>query len=209
MKLKMDKLKLSIKRNKKILVFLTALGIIGIITGSIFNIMLNENDKLLVSDYITNFFENIRNNTIDNISALKNGLISEISYVLIIWLFGISIIGIPISLFMYFSKFFVLGFSISSIISNYGFKGCLLSLSYIFPHKIINIIIYTILTLFTLKVSGKILYTIIRKEKLDFKPVLNKYLLILLISIGTIIFATLFEAFITPIIIKIFIPIIS
>ena len=209
MKLKMDKLKLSIKHNKKLLVFLSILGIIGIAAGSVFNIMLNESDKVLVSNYITNFFDNIANNTLDNVSALKNGFISEISYILIIWLLGISIIGIPIILFMYFSKFFILGFSISSIISNYGFKGCLLSLSYIFPHKIINIIIYTILTLFTLKVSGKILYSIIRREKLDFKIVLNKYLIILLTSIITIVLTILFEVFITPIIIKLFIPIIS
>ena len=209
MKLKMDKLKISIKRNKKLLVFLIILGIIGIIVGSIFNIMLNESDKSLVSSYITNFFDNISNNTLDSVSALKNGFISEISYILIIWLLGISVIGIPIILFMYFSKFFILGFSISSIISNYGFKGCLLSVGYIFPHKIINIIIYTILTLFTLKVSGKILYTIIRREKLDFKIVLNKYLIILLMSMGVIILTTLFEVFITPIIIKLFMPIIS
>ena len=141
MKLKMDKLKLSIKRNKKLLVFLSVLGIIGIAAGSIFNIMLNETDKSLVSSYITNFFDNIANNTLDNVSALKNGFINEISYVLIIWLLGISVIGIPIILFMYFSKFFILGFSISSIISNYGFKGCLLTFGYIFPHKIISIIV--------------------------------------------------------------------
>lgn len=209
MKIKMDKLKLRLKRNKKLLVFIIALGITGIITGSIFSIMLNEADKTLVSDYITNFFESIRNNTLDNVFALKNGLTSEISYILITWLLGISVIGIPIILFMYFSEFFVLGFSISSIISNYGFKGCLLSLSYVFPHKIINVIAYTLLTLFTLKVSGKILYTIIRREKLDFKIVLNKYLIILLVSIGIVILTTLFEVFITPIIIKLFIPIIS
>lgn len=209
MKLKMDKFKLSIKRNKKLLVFLSVLGITGIVSGSIFNIMLNESDKTLISSYITNFFDNITNNTLDNISALKNAFFSEISYILIIWLLGISIIGIPIILFMYFSKFFILGFSISSIISNYGIKGCILSLGYIFPHKIINIIIYTILTLFTLKVSCKILYNIIRREKLDFKIVLNKYLIVLLINIGIIVLTTLFEVFITPIIIKLFIPIIS
>lgn len=204
MKLKMDKLKLSLEHNKKILIFIITLGIIGIITGSIFSIILNETDKTLVSSYITNFFDNIKNNNLDNISAMKNGLINEISYILIIWLLGISVIGIPIILFMYFSEFFVLGFSISSIISNYGFKGCFLSLSYVFPHKIINIIAYSFLTLFTLKVSGKILYTIIKKEKLDFKIVLNKYLLILLLSIGTIILTALFEVFVTPIIIKLF-----
>ena len=209
MKLKMDKLKLNIKRNKKLVVFLSVLGIIGIVSGSIFNIMLNETDKTLVTSYITNFFSNIANNTLDNVSALKNGLISEISYVLIIWLLGISVIGIPIILFMYFSKFFILGFSISGIISNYGFKGCLLSLGYIFPHKVINIIIYTILTLFTLKVSGKILFSIIKREKLDFKIVLNKYFIILLVSVGIIILTILFEVFVTPIIIKLFIPIIS
>lgn len=209
MKKVMDKFKSNIKYNKKLIVFLIVLGIIALTSGSIFIVMLNSNDKQLTVDYINNFMNNLANNKLDYIGALQNGFLTYLSFIIIIWLLGMSVIGIPVILFMYFSKIFVLGFSISAIISNYGLKGCLLSLSYIFPHQIINIIIYTILTLYALKVAGKILYSIIKKEKLDFKVILHNYLYVLLGTICASILMILFEVYITPKFISIFLPLIK
>lgn len=209
MKKMMDKLKSSIKHNKKLIVFLVVLGIIALATGSIFTVMLNSDDKALTINYINNFMNNLTSNKLDYMGALQNGFSSYFSFIIIIWLLGISVIGIPLILFMYFSKIFVLGFSVSSIISNYGFKGCLISFSYIFPHQIINVIIYTILTLYSLKVAGKLLYSAIKKQKLDFKLILHNYLYILLGSIIISILMILFEAYITPKFINIFLPLIK
>lgn len=209
MKKIMDKFKSNIKSNKKLIVFLVILGIIALVSGSIFTVMLNSSDKKLIANYISEFMNNLSNNNLDYIIALQNGFISYFSFIIIIWLLGMSVIGIPIILFMYFSKIFVLGFSVSAIISNYGLKGCLLSFSYIFPHQIINIIIYTILTLYALKVAGKTLYYIIKKEKLDFKHILHNYLFVLLGTIGVAVVMILFEVYITPKFISMFLPLIK
>lgn len=209
MKKAMDKLKLTIKDNKKMIFFLGIIAIVAIVFGSLFSVMLNESDKNLVSEYISNFFENIKNNNLNYIMALKNGSISSLNYILIVWLLGISIIGMPIVLFMYFSKFFVIGFSISSIIKGYGLKGCLLSFTYIFPHQIIYIIAYTMLSIYSIKLSIKLISTIIKKDKIDFKPIINKYLFVLLLSIITGLLALLFEVFVTPKFINIILPILK
>lgn len=193
-----DKFKITIKHNKKVIFFLGIIAVIAIIFGSLFSVMLNESDKNLTLEYINNFFENIKNNNLNYILALKNGSISSLGFILIVWLLGVSIIGMPIVLFMYFSKFFVIGFSISSIIKGYGLKGCLLSFAYIFPHHIIYIIVYTILTVYSIKMSIKLISTIIKKDKIDFKPIINKYLLVLLLSVIIAALALLFEVFITP-----------
>jgi stage II sporulation protein M len=193
-----DKFKITIKHNKKVIFFLGIIAVIAIIFGSLFSVMLNESDKNLTLEYINNFFENIKNNNLNYILALKNGSISSLGFILIVWLLGVSIIGMPIVLFMYFSKFFVIGFSISSIIKGYGLKGCLLSFAYIFPHHIIYIIVYTILTVYSIKMSIKLISTIIKKDKIDFKPIVNKYLLVLLLSVIIAVLTLLFEVFITP-----------
>lgn len=193
-----DKFKITIKHNKKVIFFLGIIAVIAIIFGSLFSVMLNESDKNLTLEYINNFFENIKNNNLNYILALKNGSISSLGFILIVWLLGVSIIGMPIVLFMYFSKFFVIGFSISSIIKGYGLKGCLLSFAYIFPHHIIYIITYTILTVYSIKMSIKLISTIIKKDKIDFKPIINKYLLVLLLSVIIAVLTLLFEVFITP-----------
>ena len=204
-----DKFKLIIKNNKKIIFFLVIISLIAIIFGSLFSVMLNEGDKTLVNEYISNFFENIKNDNLNYALAFKNGGISIASFILIVWLLGISIIGMPIVLFMYFSKFFVIGFSVSSIIKSYGIKGCLLSFSYIFPHQIIYIIVYIILTVYSVKMSIKLISTIVKKDKMDFKPIINKYLLILLLSIGVSFLGLLFEVFVTPKFINLILPILK
>lgn len=209
MKAIMDKFKSKIQYNKKLIVFLIVLGIVALVSGSIFTIMLNNNDKELTINYINMFFNSLKSNNLDYLNAFQNGFFNYFSFILIVWLLGMSVIGIPIVLFMFFSKIFVLGFSVSAIITNYGLKGCLISFSYIFPHQIINILVYIILTLSSLKVSGKLLYSIVKKRKLDFKIILHDYLYILLISVIAAILMILYEVYIMPKFVNIFLPLIK
>lgn len=192
----MDKLKQIIKRNKKSIIFLSVIILIALVSGSIFCIMLNENDKLLVEQYISEFMTNIK--MPNYLQALKTGLISESIFIILNWLLGFSIIGIIIVLFSFFVKVFVLGFSIANIITIYHTKGILISLFYIFPHHIINVINYMFLTIYSVKVSIALLYSVIKKEKLDFKPIMNRYLWLLLTSFILGIISVLLEVYLSP-----------
>lgn len=209
MKAKMDKLIGGLKINRKIFVFLVILGIIGLIVGSIFVIILNETDKTLVKNYLDNFLSNINDGKLNYLLALKNISLSNYSYVIFIWLLGISVIGIPIIVFMYFMKCFMLGFSIASILINYNLKGVLLALVYIFPHHIIGLIMYTILIIYALTLSLKIGEAVIKKKNINFRVIINKYLLILVLTLIVITLINLFEVYVTPYLIKTILPIIK
>lgn len=202
MKKILDKIKSNIQANKSMLIFLIIIGIIGIIIGSILNVALNETDRNLVSEYLNNFIVDVKSNNLNYNASLINCLLSNCGYIIFIWLLGISIIGIPIILFLLFCKTFVLGFSISSIIANFKLKGCLLSLAYVFPHMVINLIIILFLTIYSLSLSLKLFMVIIKKQNLDFKNIMNKYLKILIICIITTIITALIEVYISPILIK-------
>ena len=104
MKKYLDKLKKNIIVNKKMIVFFGTLIITGIVAGSLFGIIIKGNDKSLVSEYINTFFNNINNNGINYVTSFINSIISNFVFILIIWILGISIIGCPITIFMYFSK---------------------------------------------------------------------------------------------------------
>lgn len=192
----MDKLKIIIKNNKKSIIFLFILTAIALITGSIFSLMLNNNDKQLVSESITNFLNNINN--VNYTETLKSATLEQSLLIFFIWLLGFSIIGIPIILFSFFVKVFTLGFSICSIITIYKAKGILIALFYIFPHHILNIINYAFLTIISLKVSFSLLYAIFKRRKMDFKPIMNKYLISLLISIILSMLAIVLEVYLMP-----------
>lgn len=189
---------------KNIYLFLLLIFIIGVIFGSLFITIINDTDKNTVLNQITNFFNEMKSNKIDYLDIFKNSVISNLIYITFIWFLGISIIGIPIIIIMLFIKGFMIGFSITSIIANYKFLGILGSLSYIFPHIILSIIVILLISYHALKLSINLLKSVINKKNINFNEIINRYSMIMLISVIGMIIISLTEAFINPYIIKLF-----
>ena len=191
----LTKLKYGAINNKKIIIFLFGLSLIGIISGSLFITTISSNDKIEVVEYIKGFIKNINDFNIK--SSIMSLLISNIGFIILIWLLGISIIGIPIILFMFFTKIFIIGFTISSFILSYKTKGVLLAIIYVLPLQIINILIYTLITLYAIKISNNLIYCIFNKNT-NYKLIPNKYVKILLISVVTIFINIIYESILFP-----------
>jgi len=190
------------KKNKKLYVFVSILLAIGFISGALFITILSNEDKKLVGETISNFFLQIKNNNIDIIYTLRTSLTTNLIYIIFIWLLGISIIGIPITIFMIFIKSFILGFSLSSIILKYKLGGTLLSLGYIFPHQILNLVIISFIGLYALKVSLSLIKLITSKKQVNFKLIIKKYFVVLIICVLLSLISSICETFICPNIIK-------
>lgn len=202
MKKQMDKLKNKTTSNKKIIVFLVGLFLIGLIAGSIFITIISKSDQALVKEYIKEFVNKADKNKLNYLEALKNASLSNGLFIVMVWLLGFSIIGIPIVIFMYFSKAFILGFSLSSFILQYKFKGLLLALIYFFPHHVVNILAYTLILIYSLKISFILVNSIIKKKTISFKAIMNRYLIVFAVSIGMVIVASLYECFVVPFLIR-------
>lgn len=200
----MSKLKLSSFKRKRLYLFLLLIFIIGVVFGSIFITILDEPDKKTVLTQIVDFFNQLKNNKIDYLGTLKNSITSNMLYILFIWLLGISIIGIPIIVVMVFLKGFMLGFSLASIIAQYKFVGVLGGLTYIFPHIIISIIAILIMSYFALKLSFNLFRAVIEKKMINFSEIINRYSLVLVGTTIIMVIASLFEAFVSPFVVKLF-----
>lgn len=180
------------KKNKTFL-FLTITSIIVFVFGITFITILNSSDKELVKEYITVFLTDIYENKIDYIEVLKSTITSNIFLILLIWLLGISVIGIPIILFLYFFNTFTLGFTISSFVLTHNLKGIVFSILYIFPNEIIKFLCYTLLIINAINVSKKLIISVIKKENINFNRIINRYFKILIICICITIFTCLYE----------------
>lgn len=200
----MDKLKKIIKYDKKIMTFLNVIAIVGIIAGSIFMIVLSKNDKETVLNSIKDFFDKLISNKFNFAGTLKNTIINNFLFSFIIWVIGISVVGVLIVIFIIFYKSFTLGFTISSIIYTYSIKGALLALIYVFPHMVINLLIMLYLSSYSIKLSIILIKSILKKDNLNFKAFINNYSKVFLISIIFLIVTSLYESFIAPIILRYF-----
>ena len=204
----MDKLKKMFCVNKKVTVFLICLMVVAVLFGSFFPLFLSADDKVLVSDYISSFVLNIKDN-IDCMYLFKNGFFINVILMLVIWTLGISIIGIPIVVFLFFFKCFIFGFSISSIIFNYSFKGVLFGLIYIFPHEVINICAFIILCNYSLVFSIRMLGLIFKRSDFNIRSSFSWYFKVLLINVFIVIVCVLYESFVNPFILRLIFNLLS
>ena len=202
MKKVMDKLLNTIRFDKKYVLFCMILVIIGIISGSLFIVILNSSDKSLVIEYITNFIDTIKNNSFNYLDTFKNTILINYIIIVIITILGFTYILAPVNILILFYKAFIIGFSMSSFILTFKIKGLLLSIVYIFPHLILNILIFSILTAFTLKLSITMTKSIIKKKDVNMRHYFNKYLYTSIFIIVLITITSLYESFIAPYLLK-------
>ena len=80
----------------------------------------------------------------------------------------------------------------------YKFKGLLLSIIYIFPHHILNILFLSLIAAFTTKLSIRMINYILKRHSVDLRLYFNKYMCMLLIVSILFIFTTLYETYIIP-----------
>ena len=198
MKKYMDKLKSNIRINKNLFVFLVVIIAVGIAAGSVFVTVLNNEDKVMVSDYLNNFLNNLNSNNLNYSGTLVNTLIFTLGGALLIWLLGISVIGFILILLFLFIKAFALGFSIGSIIINFNFKGILIALAYIVPHHIINMMIFLLISSYALILSYRLINSFTKKKSFEFKGILNKYLFVLGFSLIILLISVLYEVYGAP-----------
>lgn len=208
MKKVMDKLFNIVKFDKRYVFFCLILVILGIIAGSLFIIVLNTSDKSLVIEYIESFIDNIKNNDFNYVGTLKNTLIINYLVIFIISIIGFTYFLIPINILLLFYKSFIIGFSLSSFILTYKIKGLLLSIIYIFPHLIINILLFSLLIAFTVKLSLKMIKSIIKKKEVNMRLYFNKYLYTSIFIIIIITITSLYESFVAPYLLKLIVNII-
>jgi len=195
----------SIVRQKKFYVFLITLILIGIIAGIVFIFFINKSDKQSVVESMRNFFSLIKaSESINYGKSLINSLVINISYVLLIWLLGISIIGLPVIIVILFIKSFIFGFSIASIIASYGFKGILGAFLYVFPHQIIILLLYLLLSFYSISFCYKLFSHLFLKKIVNFRYAMKRYTKILLISLVVVIIISFYEVFLSTYFMKLF-----
>jgi len=202
MKKEMDKLKNRMKSSKKFTVFLVVLLLFGVIAGTLFITILSSSDKSLIKEYLNSYMSDIEKNKINYLPLFCNSFLKEILISGAIWLLGISIVGIPAILFLFFKEAFVLGFSIGSILFVYKGKGLLYAFFYIFPCQILNIVAYGLLLTYALSVSLKMIEAVFKHKTIDFKAIMNKYSKVLGVVLGLFLVSSLLETFLIPNILK-------
>ena len=151
-------------KDKKQFIIIFVICIVAFIIGVLLPSILNEENRKIIQTSLNSFFDTIKNNQLKTNELLFKTVTSNIIIDLILWLLGISIIGIPIVIILLGYKSLSLGFTISSIISTYKLNGVIKALIYIVPN-IINLFIFFVISYYSISFSLMLFNYLFRKKE--------------------------------------------
>lgn len=184
-------------KEKKLFIIIFIVTVISFIIGILLISILSGNNKSLIVKSLNNFFISIKENKLNQSVLLYKTLTNNIIINLIIWILGISIIGIPIVISILSFKSLTFGFTISSLIYTYKFNGIIKSIIYIIPN-LINLFIIFVLSYYSISFSLMLFNYLFRKKEYNKRIIVNRYLKLILISLLLLILTAVLESFVMP-----------
>lgn len=184
-------------KTKKLFILVFAITLLCFLAGMLLISMLSKSNKELIINSLNNFYTSLKENKISSTNLLYKTMTSNLILNIIIWVLGISIISIPIVIFILGFKSLSLGFTISSLIYTYKFNGLLKAIIYLIPN-IINIFIVFVLVYYSISFSINLFNYLFRKIEFNKRVIVKRYLKLLIVAILLSILTSVTESFILP-----------
>ena len=184
-------------KTKKVFIIIFIVTLLAFIIGILLVSIESKDNKELITTRLTTFFNNIKENKLNTQTLLYKSITNNLIINIIVWLLGISIIGLPIVLIILGFKSLTIGFTISSILYTYKLNGLIKVIIYIIPN-IINLFVLFVLTYYSINFSLMLFNYLFRKKEYNKKLIVNRYLKLLILSLLISILTSVIETFILP-----------
>ncbi|WP_163101072.1 stage II sporulation protein M [Peribacillus alkalitolerans] len=181
-------------------VFIIVLFLMGVIFGAVIVNSLSFTQKEDLFYYLGQFFGQVsEGNLSPSYDMFLQSLQHNMKYIVLIWILGVSIIGIPVILILLFLKGMVVGFTVGFLVNQMGWSGFGVAFVSILPQNILIVPVFIFITTLALSLTIKIVRRIIMKNVREpLKPIIFKYVFSLLISFLLLSGAAAIEAYFSP-----------
>ncbi|MDQ8735528.1 stage II sporulation protein M [Paenibacillus sp. LHD-38] len=199
-----------IKNQLSLYVFVSVLFVVGVIFGALMvNALTLEQQQELAQD--VDQYVQLMNDGIGSgaVHSFWDRFFFHSKWLLLLWLLGITVVGIPGVLALNFLKGALVGFSVGTLINQYAWKGVLFSLVSIAPQNMIAVPAMVIMSAAAISFSMFVIKNRLLMQKGELAPQLGSFtstaILMLIFFAG----AALFEAYISPALISWVSPLLS
>ena len=187
------------KRNK-ILFFLIISIFLVFISSIILYLYIDKKYIIEINKRIISYLNNTSKSR-GSILSLFKSFFNYGSYNLIIWLLGISIIGVFFLLFLFYLNCFVSFFEIISLFSYYKFSNILFTITYSF-YNIVSLIIATIIYYYAFTYSVILFKYLFLKKDYSIQIITKRYLKILIFLLLYSLIQSITDTYVFPYLIR-------
>jgi stage II sporulation protein M len=199
------------REHSSIFLFIVVLFLMGVIFGAIVVNSMSITQKEDLFYYLSQFFGQVSSGkeAEDNDLFLQS-FFHNSKFIGLMWILGISIIGLPVILILLFIKGMVVGFTVGFLVSQMGWQGFLLAFVSILPQNLIIIPVFIMMAalsvIFSLRMIKK---QFLKKYAQPILPFFKRYIFALIVAGIFIVAASGIEAYLSPWLMKTMISSIS
>lgn len=154
MKWKQNSMHSYMKEHLTLYVFVSVLFAVGVVFGALMVNALSLEQKQEITRYLGSFFQTMNQNSeLDGRQAFFQVFSMHMKWIALIWVMGLSVIGLPLVLVLDFLKGVLIGFTVGYIVGQLSWKGMLFALVSVAPQNLIIIPVLIICSVTALSFS--------------------------------------------------------
>lgn len=193
-----------LEENRSIYFFTIILFLIGIIFGAIVVNSLSLTQKNDLYMYLNQFFGQVSEGQLLQSSVVFSQSFAHYAKTVgLIWILGLSIIGLPVIFILLFLKGVVVGFTVGFLVNQMGMTGFLLSFAAVLPQNIILVPTFIVVSTAAISFSLKMIRNqFIKKNNEPIFPYFFRYSFLILCIGAVVAVASSIEAYVSPALMK-------
>ncbi|GAE30966.1 stage II sporulation protein M [Halalkalibacter hemicellulosilyticus] len=202
-----EMISMHLEENRTMYVFTTVLFLMGIVFGAIIVNSLSLTQKHDLYMYVNQFFGHVTEGELAQSSTIFSQSYAHYAkYFGLMWILGLSIIGLPVILVLLFLKGVVVGFTVGFLVNQMGMTGFLISFVSIMPQNFILVPAFIIVGTASISFCLKMIrQQFMKRTNLPIFPQFMKYTLLILCVGAMLSFASAFEAYVSPVLMRLII----
>lgn len=185
--------------------FIIVLFLMGVIFGAVIVNSLSIDQKEDLFYYLNQFFGQVSEGKVAESGDLfRLSFFHNVKFLGLIWVLGISIIGLPLILILLFIKGVVVGFSVGFLVNQMKWGGFLLSFVTVLPQNLFIIPMFIFVSVIAVGVSLKLIRKIFIRQSMGYQifPMLMQYVFAFVLAVGVVSLAAGVEAYLSPALMK-------
>jgi stage II sporulation protein M len=186
--------------------FIVLLFVIGVVFGALAVKTLGEEQKAELITYMKVFFQGLnkgQDTTVDSGTIVKQAVWNNVKSVAVIWLLGVTVIGVPLILFIVFTRGFVVGFTVGFLVNEYMLRGIAFAIASVLPHNVLVIPAVIIAAVSGVSFSYLLAKSRVRSHhRINISYEFMAYTSLSVLMLGIAIVGGFVEGYITPVFMK-------
>jgi stage II sporulation protein M len=192
-----------IEAHASLYIFSIVLFLMGVIFGTLTVQSMGYSQQADLFYYFQQFMiEMKKDHFVDQNYALQENFIHYLKYTGVIWILGLSIIGLPVILILLFLKGVFIGFTVGFLVHQLGWNGFLFAFIAVLPQNMIVVPVILFMSVLSISFSMKLIAHLFGTQRYNEKLSIPKYIGALVAMSGVLFMVSIFETYLSPLFMK-------